>query len=179
MKTKGIALGMLVLLLAFGGFYIYQTIEGSKKRNDKKQLPAPVQMTEPQFTHEGNLWLFRTGQNPDTLKQLEIEIADDEYSITTGMMYRSFMEENRGMLFLFPNSTDRSFWMKNCKVSLDIIFITSDKRILSIAKNTKPFSEASIPSNGAAQYVLEVNAGLSDKLGLKEGDLVNWQIFQP
>ena len=64
--------------------------------------------------------------------------------------------------------------MKNTKFALDIIFADKNKKIVSIQKNTTPDDLTSLPSEGPAQYVLEVVAGLSDRLGLEKGDILEW-----
>ena len=70
------------------------------------------------------------------------------------------------MLFIFDDEKERYFYMKNTKIPLDIIYINSNKTIVSFQKSAKPFDESSLPSNAPAQYVLEINAGLVDALGL-------------
>jgi uncharacterized membrane protein (UPF0127 family) len=64
--------------------------------------------------------------------------------------------------------------MKNTKIPLDIIYINADKKIVSIQKNAKPFDETSLPSEAPAKYVLEINAGLSDKWNLESGDNMDY-----
>lgn len=87
------------------------------------------------------------------------------------------MASNHGMLFIFPDMDYRSFYMKNTKIPLDIIYVSKDKTIVSIQKNAKPMDETSLPSEGPAKYVLEVNAGLSDKWGLEQGDKIDFTIL--
>lgn len=121
------------------------------------------------FTKEGELTLMKA-KNDSIITKLDIEIADDEYSTQTGLMYRHSMSKNQGMLFVFGDSRQRSFYMKNTEIALDIIYFNSEKAIVSIQKNAKPFDETSLPSEGISEYVLEVNAGLSDELKLEKGD---------
>lgn len=125
------------------------------------------------FTKEGELQLLKA-ENDSIIASLDIEIADDEYQTETGLMYRHSMAENQGMLFVFKVMQTRSFYMKNTKIPLDIIYLDSEKKIVSIQKNAKPFDQTSLPSEGASQYVLEVNAGLSDKWKLEKGDKINF-----
>ncbi len=125
------------------------------------------------FTKEGELTLQKAVSD-STIAKLDIEIADDEYSTQTGLMYRHSMAENQGMLFVFNDSRQRSFYMKNTEIPLDIIYCNSEKKIVSIQKNAKPFDETSLPSDAASQYVLEVNAGLSDKWKLEKGDKIQF-----
>ncbi|OGU89839.1 MAG: hypothetical protein A3K31_13355 [Ignavibacteria bacterium RIFOXYA12_FULL_35_25] len=84
------------------------------------------------------------------------------------------MEEKQGMLFIFPDDAMQSFWMRNTLISLDMIFINSNKTIVTIHKNTKVLSDQSYPSTAPAQYVLEVNAGFTAKHDIQVGDHVGW-----
>ncbi|SRX54477.1 DUF192 domain-containing protein [Aequorivita sp. CIP111184] len=128
---------------------------------------------EIKFTNEGELYLLKA-ESDSIITKLDIEIADDEYSTQTGLMYRHSMAENQGMLFVFNDSRQRSFYMKNTEIPLDILYFNSEKEIISIQKNAKPFDETSLPSDAASQYVLEVNAGLSDKWKLEKGDKIQF-----
>jgi len=99
-------------------------------------------------------------------------VARDESSRLRGLMSHGRMERVKGMYFSFEREEPRSFWMKNTYIPLDIIFIDSDNRIVSIQKYARPLSQSSLPSEGPAKYVLELNAGLSDELGINSGDMV-------
>lgn len=105
----------------------------------------------------------------------EIEIAQTEAALMQGLKYREQMEENQGMLFIFENIDFHSFWMQDTYLSLDMIFIDHNGAIVSIAKNTTPFSEEQIFPEKANKYVLEVLAGTADKYKLKELDIVTWK----
>lgn len=135
---------------------------------------TPVTIAEVAFTKEGELKLVQK-ETDSILQTLDIEIADTEYKTQTGLMYRSSMEDNQAMLFVFPDSQVRSFYMKNTRIALDIIFINSNQEIVSFQKNAQPFDERSLPSNVPSQYVLEINAGLSDSWGLETGDRIEWK----
>lgn len=142
---------------------------------EKEQVVQPVesvQETEVPFEHEGNLSVIA----PDgTLKTtFEIEFAQGEYETSLGLMYRKTMEANRGMLFIFSEEEERSFWMKNTYIPLDIVYINAQKQIVSIFKNAKPLDESSCPSNAPAMYALELNAGTCEKLGIQVGDTINY-----
>ncbi len=125
------------------------------------------------FKKEGTLQL-KKATTDSIIAQLDIEISDDDYATQTGLMYRDSMKDRQAMLFIFSNSDFRSFYMKNTKIPLDIIFISEDFKVVSIQKNAKPMDETSLPSEGPAQYVLEVNAGLTDKWNLEKGDLIQY-----
>jgi hypothetical protein len=108
-----------------------------------------------------------------------VEIADTEELRQRGLMYRDPLPDDRGMLFQFPQATEQSFWMRNTPSSLDIIYIDPRGRIVSIAKQVTPMSDAPIPSYGAANGVLEVRAGRADEIGAKPGDVVTHPFFRP
>lgn len=107
-----------------------------------------------------------------------VEIANNEDTREQGLMCRPELTADRGMLFEFQNVAERSFWMQNTLIGLDIIYIAPDGRIVSIQKNAKPLDRTPLPSFGAANGVLEIQAGLSDKLGLKPGDAVIHPFFR-
>ena len=137
-----------------------------------KDEPKKVVTTEPiTFTKEGSLSLLKADKD-SLLATLDIEIAEGEYETQTGLMYRESMEDHQGMLFVFPEEAYHSFYMKNTRFPLDIIYINQDLEVTSIIKNAKPLQEKSLPSAQPVMYVLEVNAGLSDEWGLREGDQI-------
>lgn len=121
------------------------------------------------FSKEGELKLLKA-ETDSIITTLDIEIADNDYKVQTGLMYRRSMKPDQAMLFVFKNSEPRSFYMKNTEFSLDIIYFNSEKELVSIQKNARPNDLSSLPSEAPAQYVLEVNAGLSDIWKLKKGD---------
>ncbi len=134
-----------------------------------KPEPAQQSISEPiGFTKEAEAYLVKT--TGDTIQHLQLEIADDDYQRETGLMYREAMDEDQGMLFIFENEEPRGFYMKNTKIPLDLIFLNSEEKIVSIAKNAQPGNLETIPSQVPAQYVLEVNAGLAHQWNLTVGD---------
>lgn len=104
-----------------------------------------------------------------------VEIEDDEYHRAKGLMFRESLPDNQGMLFVFDDETIRYFWMKNTRISLDIIFINASMKIVKIQKNTTPYSEQTYPSEKPAKYVVEVRAGFSERYGIKEGQTISWE----
>jgi len=90
-------------------------------------------------------------------------------------MYRMEMAEDRGMLFIYPRATPMSFWMKNTKISLDIIYFDQNLKLINISANTPPCRTdicPGYPSTAPAQYVLEINGGLAAQWQLEPGDLL-------
>jgi uncharacterized membrane protein (UPF0127 family) len=102
-----------------------------------------------------------------------IEFAEDEASREYGLMNRTEMADDHGMLFVFPNDEPRAFWMKNTKIPLDMIFIDKNRKVVSIKHDAPPCVTERCPaltSEGPVRYVLELNAGQAAKLGLTSGD---------
>jgi len=106
-----------------------------------------------------------------------VEMATTEEEKTTGLMYRKELADGKGMLFDFSPEQQVSMWMKNTYVSLDMIFIRADGRILRIAESTEPLSTKIISSGGLAKGVLEVVAGTAQKYGIQPGDRVAHPLF--
>jgi uncharacterized protein len=106
-----------------------------------------------------------------------VEMALTPEEQAKGLMFRRELPEGQGMLFDFQREQPATFWMKNTYVSLDMIFIRADGRILRIAENTVPLSETLVPSGGPVRAVLEVVAGTAAKLGIAAGDRVAHPIF--
>lgn len=110
--------------------------------------------------------------------RFEVEMADTPMKREYGLMCRTKLAPNRGMLFDFRvPSDDVAFWMRNTLIGLDIVYIRPDGTILSIARNARPLDETPIPAGGTIRAVLEIRAGRADQLGLKPGDKVSHRIF--
>ncbi len=111
-------------------------------------------------------------------KKIKVEIADSQAEMEKGLIHRENLGENSGMLFIFPDSEIRSFWMKNTLISLDIIFVDENLEIVDI-KNALPCSSepcALYTSSLPAKYVLEVNSGFSEQNNLTIGEEVSLSI---
>jgi uncharacterized protein len=111
------------------------------------------------------------------VRVFSVEMATTEEEKTTGLMYRKELPDGKGMLFDFSPEQQISMWMKNTYISLDMIFIRADGRILRIAENTEPLSIKIISSGGLAKGVLEVIAGTAQKYGIQPGDRVAHPLF--
>lgn len=110
---------------------------------------------------------------------IDVEIADVSSERTKGLMYRDSMKDNHGMFFVFDNEEQLSFWMKNTLIPLDMIFFDSNYKVVHVQKNALPCKADPcevFPSIKPAKYVLEVKAGTSDRLEIKEGDTVQVKI---
>ena len=112
-------------------------------------------------THAGKAYRFR------------VEVARSPAEQAKGLMFRTAMARDEGMLFPRDPPDVASFWMRNTVIPLDIIYIGTDRRILNIA-NAVPYDETPLPSAGVASAVLELNGGRAAELGIVPGDRVSW-----
>ncbi len=103
----------------------------------------------------------------------KVEIAETQEKRKEGLMFRTELDEDQGMLFIFPYPDLVNIWMKNTFLSLDIIFISEDNIILDIVKEALPLSEKIYTSKLVTKYILEINSGLIKKLDINIGDKVN------
>jgi uncharacterized protein len=112
--------------------------------------------------------------------EFKVEIAETFEEKTKGLMNREIMPEDQGMLFTYADEEFRSFWMKSTLIPLDIVFIDGDFNVVDIKKDAQPCAADPCTlyvSESPAQYVLEINAGISKKIGLKTGDKTKISVF--
>ncbi len=100
-----------------------------------------------------------------------VEIVATPEDRARGLMFRKRMAESEGMIFVYPEPAPASFWMRNTLIPLDIIFADAKGKVLNIITG-QPLDETPLPSDGAAQFVLEINGGLAQKLGISAGDRI-------
>jgi uncharacterized membrane protein (UPF0127 family) len=100
---------------------------------------------------------------------LEVALADDNDERAAGLMYIRSMDENQGMLFVFEDEQPRSFWMANTPLALDMLFVNESYEIVTIHRNTQPFSQRNFTSEIPAKYVIEVNGGYTIRHDIQEG----------
>jgi uncharacterized protein len=129
---------------------------------------------EPQFVKEGEVTFLK--KDKQFVKRIDVEVAKIPQRRSLGLMYRTHMDEDKGMLFIFDHPDKESFWMKNTIIPLDIMFIDSVGVIDTIYRRTTPYSERSLPSRRKIQFVVEVNGGWADKNSIKESDLIEFKI---
>jgi uncharacterized membrane protein (UPF0127 family) len=109
-----------------------------------------------------------------TRHAFRVEVAQSEAEQEKGLMFRTSMGADEGMIFPRAPATPAAFWMKNTVIPLDIIFIGPDRRITNIEANAEPYSLTPRLSGGAAAAVLELNGGRAAELGIGPGDSVEW-----
>jgi uncharacterized membrane protein (UPF0127 family) len=109
-------------------------------------------------------------------QRITIEVAANDAERAHGLMDRTSMETDHGMLFVFDEDQPRVFWMKNTKIPLDMLFFDSDRKLVSVQPNVPPCTQDPCPgySSGApARYVLELNGGQAQKLGVASGAVID------
>ena len=108
---------------------------------------------------------------------IQVEITSTPEEKAMGLMFRTSLADDAGMLFPYTPPQEATMWMRNTYISLDMIFIRADGIIHRIEANTEPFSERVIASRGSVAAVLELKAGSAARLGLKPGDRVRHSLF--
>lgn len=106
--------------------------------------------------------------------RFKVEVAATFEEQEKGLMFRTAMGADEGMIFPMDPPRRTAFWMRNTVIGLDIIFIGADHRVLNVAANAVPYDETPLPSAGNAAGVLELNAGRAAEIGLKPGDRIDW-----
>lgn len=121
------------------------------------------------------LWFLACGPSltPLTIRDatLRVELADDGEKRALGLMYRDTLPADQGMLFVYDESAERSFWMKNTRIPLSAAFVSSDGTIIRIA-DMYPMDTRTTDSHGDARYALEVNQGWFKEHHVVEGDKI-------
>ncbi len=117
----------------------------------------------------------KDGDTVDSTLGFAVEIAASADQQARGLMFRTELADDKGMIFPYQSPRILSFWMKNTVISLDIIFINEDGSIANIAKNTEPYSTKPVSSINPTVAVLELRAGLTSELGIKAGDIIRWK----
>lgn len=134
---------------------------GSKK--SEKESPNRGRQLQPT---EVVTFLDNDGQEISTVK---VALADEPEERNQGLMDVNEMPDDVGMLFIFPNEDQRSFYMANTPLPLDILFVSADSTIVRIHHSTTPFSSEQLPSDKPAKFVVETNGGYCVSHDIQEG----------
>jgi uncharacterized protein len=169
-KKKPILLFIIIAVILVGVFALVFHF----MRSDEPVRTNGVAGFNPAEGIRGDAELSFTDVANTVLAKLRVEIAQEPEKRQQGLMGRTKIGEFEGMLFIFENDDERSFWMANTPLSLDIIFVNSNKEVVSIQKNAQPYSEESLPSSKPAMYVVEVNGGFCERHGISEGAIIRW-----
>ena len=125
-------------------------------------------------TEESTSFVRFHGENGVSLFYLEV--VDQQAQRQRGLMFRPWLLENWGMLFIFPDARPRSFWMRNTYIPLDMVFVGADGTVVGVVENAEPLTEVSRAVDGSSRYVIELNAGEAQIRGLTAGvrcDILN------
>jgi len=122
---------------------------------------------------------FKGKQNQVCFKSycFDVELALTPEEMSRGLMFRDHLDANRGMFFVFDKEGDYQFWMENTLIPLDIIWINENREVVFISENVQPCKEYSCPviePAKNAKYVLEINGGQSEKIGLTVGKKIDF-----
>lgn len=152
--------------------------------NDTQKVESvgTVDVVEIPFTKEGELEFINA--NGEAFHKINIEIAETNNERARGLMDRSSMEDGNGMLFIFGDDEVRkhTFYMKNTRIPLDIMYFSADSTLINIARNAQPGADSEMSPGGTvaaakedSKFVVEINGGLSEKLGMVEGETkIRW-----
>ncbi len=110
---------------------------------------------------------------------VKVEVVNTPSTREFGLMYRKHLDEDAGMIFIFPAPDHLSFWMKNTVIPLDMIFADARGKIVGIVENAVPFSEQPLSVDSVSLYVLEVNGGFSRRHHIRHGDQMKFRGFVP
>ncbi|WP_306096044.1 DUF192 domain-containing protein [Qipengyuania flava] len=136
-----------------------------------ESAPAPAASVHPV---SGLAVIPLTVTSGDERIAFSVEVADTPEAQARGLMFRTDLGDNEGMIFPYDGTRAQSFWMKNTPLPLDIIYIGPDRRISNIAAETEPYSLDPVYSVGPVLGVLELRGGRAAELGIEPGDLVEW-----
>ncbi|MEP1423071.1 MAG: DUF192 domain-containing protein [Erythrobacter sp.] len=165
---------MVRIAAALAGLALVACSPNGTSAQETASAPAPAAAT-PEVSEAGLRLIDVTIVSGDTRRRFKTELAASQEEQAKGMMFRTEMGDDEGMLFPSYAPQFRSFWMKNTPLPLDIIFIGPNKRITNIEAGV-PYSLDSVTSRGMSIAVFEIRGGLSAELGIGEGDLVEFEL---
>ncbi|MCA0047545.1 DUF192 domain-containing protein [Mesorhizobium sp. B283B1A] len=153
--TAGVICAVAAVIIAAGAFFYFQVPSAAEGR----AMVLPVDPTP-------LVAVTKSGE-----RSFSIEVADNEAEREAGLMFREDMADDHGMLFVFDETREVNFWMKNTPMPLDLIFVGQDGRIRAIEEG-EPQSEAIVSPGEPVRFVLELKAGTAARDGIADGDLL-------
>ena len=166
-------MGMGLLIVGVLGFLfvqlapVFTALEWMKPSTSSPSNQEAIEY-EPPFTHEATGSF--TGSDGKVRGEFRVEIAQSTEEVQYGMMYRKQMAPDMAMLFLMGEEKPQSFWMHNTYVALDIVFIDGKNTVVNVQKNCTPLTDTPRPSEGPALFVVELQGGTADRIGIVPGD---------
>jgi len=154
-------------------FFLFPILLASLACDQKPSIPAAASPSTSQPS-DPRIIPLPTVQATIGGRLFNLEFAANDDNRSRGLMYRKSMPMDHGMLFAWDFEDWRSFWMKNTEIPLDIIYLDKDKKIISIHQLV-PHNLAGVDSAAPAQYAIELNVGVSARLNLRLGDMIEWK----
>lgn len=140
----------------------------SCKNEKRNSIGGDSEEVDIQFIKQGEVYLKNDG---DTIKVIDAEFAENDNTRRIGLMNRSTLGESEGMLFIFQEDNHTSFWMKNTRIPLDILFFDKDSTLINYHENAQPFeTNIQYGADAAYRFALEVNGGVAKKWNIKPGE---------
>ncbi|MCF6320252.1 MAG: DUF192 domain-containing protein [Rhizobiaceae bacterium] len=167
--SKLIAVATATILVGAGG----ALADPGHARGNSQPLPRPTQVLTQKLDSESLSIVTGRGKF-----DFSVEIADEPQERQIGLMNREKMDPRSGMLFQFERRDVVTMWMKNTLIPLDMIFITQDGKVATVAERTTPHSLDVISSKVPVRYVLELNGGMAAFIGIKPGDDIEHRFFK-
>ena len=147
------------------------------KNSGYQGVDSSGEVVEPPFSKHGTLTFWKNGTD-SALANIDIEIVEDTYHRSLGLMHRRSMEANQGMLFIFDAQDQLSFWMKNTYIPLDMVYLNAQGHIVKICENTAPLRDEHYLSEWPALFCVEVNAFFCREHGIEAGDSMTFERLQ-
>lgn len=164
------SLVLATALLGCSGSEGERPLAPSEERRPSRPLVEEPARAQPR------VWLEPPGRAPVPVR---VEVAITSAQTQRGLMFRRQMDADAGMLFLFAQQRQMTFWMRNTYLPLDMIFITSDHRVLGVVENATPETDSPREVEGESQFVLEVNAGFAREHDITAGTAVRFENVPP
>ena len=171
-KSRILMIAAVLLTAGIGGFVFFNqnSTHADQQETQALAIPPPIQV---EFQKDTLNVVRQDGQS----LTFNVELATTAPQLTQGLMFRTEMAEDAGMLFLFKKEDILSFWMKNTLIPLDMLFIDADGQIVHIHENAIPQDLTPVPSQKPAKSVLELNGGIAKKMGIQVGDQIIHDFF--
>lgn len=142
----------------------------------KPGTPPPQRRAEPTAENRPAFpWAKVVVEAKDGAIPLKVEVARNDPERSYGLMFKKELPADQGMVFVFQDNREHTFWMRNTFIPLDMIFIGEDRKVVGVYENAEPFSLARMSVGQPSRYVLEVNAGWARSHGVGPGTQIRFE----
>ena len=167
MRSASVSMVLTLVVL-----FLCASCESEPGAEPPTPVAGPVECVDTPMQADGTLDFLRS--DGSVAASISIEIVDTPADRQRGLMWRCSMDMDKGMLFVFDRSEPRGFWMHNTFVSLDILFVDAEKRIVKMHEDTTPLSKTLLRSDRPVRFTVEVRAGFARRFDITEGTLIRW-----